>query len=45
MFTESDTKKVLLNGEATEIAPYEIQDEIVDDAFIVDFVREYDKIK
>ena len=44
-YRSSAKKKVLLNGEATEVAPYEIQEDFVDDAFIVDFVRVYDKIK
>ena len=40
----SKEDKVLLNAESTEV-PYKIQGEFVDDAFIVDFVRVFDKIK
>jgi beta-glucanase (GH16 family) len=43
-YRSSAKKRVLLNGESTEDVPYEIKGDFVDDAFIVDFVRVYDKI-
>ena len=35
----------LLNGGVVDVPPFEIKDGFIDDAFIVDFVRVYDKIK
>lgn len=43
-YRSSAKKRVLLNGESEEDVPYEIKGEFVDDAFVVDFVRVYDKI-
>ena len=42
-YRSSAETKVLLGGGTATVAPYEIQGEFVDDAFIVDFVRVYDK--
>ena len=42
-YRSSKKKKVLLHGKETEVAPYEIQGNFKDDAFIVDFVRVFDR--